>query len=129
MISMATFHLKAKKLSPKKPNKMFNASRASLRGIPVYLLRDTSMPRHSGWEPLARILNDLLFLILTINLSLCSCTVRVFPLTENKLIYFVLANVWSKKKLFSLQGHNCGMQWWIFQFRGPRQEFSKIHVV
>ena len=20
-------------------------------------------------------------------------------------------------------------QWWIFQFRGPRQEFSKIHVV
>ena len=24
------------------------------------------------------------------------------------------------------QGH---MQWWIFQFRGPRQEFSKIDVV
>ena len=24
---------------------------------------------------------------------------------------------------------NSGRQWWIFQFRGPRQEFSKIHVV
>ena len=42
---------------------------------------------------LAKILNDLPFLILTINLSLYSCTMRVFCVTENKPIYLVLENV------------------------------------
>ena len=50
---------------------------------------------------LAKILNDLPFLILTINLSLYSCKMRVFRVTENKPIYPVLENVGIKRKTFS----------------------------
>ena len=50
---------------------------------------------------LAKLLNLLPLLKLKTNLLLCSCTMRVFQLTENKPIYFVLTNVVSKKKLFS----------------------------
>ena len=52
---IATLHLEVKiqaKKSQKKTNKIFDISRASLCGTPVYLLQHTSVPRHSGWEPL-----------------------------------------------------------------------------
>ena len=59
---------------------------------------------------LALIQNYLPLLKPKINLLLCSCTMRVIQLTENKLIYLVLANVGSKKNFFSsLQCQNCGM--------------------
>ena len=58
---------------------------------------------------LAKILNDLPFLILTINLSLYSCTKRVFRVTENKPIYLVLENVGINKNFFFLRGYNSTM--------------------
>ena len=51
---------------------------------------------------LASILNHLSLLKLKINSFLCSCTIHVFRLTDNKP--FVLPNVGSKKKFFSKNG-------------------------
>ena len=51
------FALKSQNIKPKKakkPNKNFDASRASLCSTPVYLLQHTSVPQHSGWEPLVQ---------------------------------------------------------------------------
>ena len=48
----------------------------------------------------AQIENHFPLLQLKINLLLCNCTMRVIRLTENKLIYLVLATVGSKKNFF-----------------------------
>ena len=58
---------------------------------------------------LALIRNYLPLQKLKINSLLCSYTMRVFRLTENKPINMYMSNVGSKKNLFSLRRHCCGM--------------------
>ena len=55
----------------------------------------------------AQIENHFPLLQLKINLLLCNCTMRVIRLTENKLIYLVLATVGSKKNFFLYETALC----------------------